>query len=350
MTVDRKDGQKVVALTGTRARPRVELHRLDALPRQEPREEIVEGMFAPGELVALIGAPGGGKSAVATLLATCVAEGRPFLGRQVLQGPAVYIAAERFREVIRRLTATRKKPAPVYVANARPELANAAVAEALGAEVAALCEVERSCPSLVIIDTLARAIPGLDENSARDAGLVIEGLSRLAAACPSAAVLFVHHVGKQGMSMRGSSALLGGVDLQLTVTGDGRSKRLSVTKANAVPEGQQLRFSLQPAEVAAAPGLPPETVITATAISETATVADGPLSARASALLKLIEAQPSPADRQVCLAIARAQGVVSGISDASTSEQFRKALIEIRDSGCCKLRFDSKSISLGTPQ
>jgi len=349
MTVDRKDGPKVVALTGTRARPKVELHRLDALPRQEPREEIVEGLFAPGELVALIGAPGGGKSAVATLLATCVAEGRPFLGRQVLQGPVVYVAAERFREVVRRLLATRRKSGPVYIANARPEIANVAVAEALGAEVAALCEVERSCPSLVVIDTLARTVVGMDENSARDAGLVIEGLSRLSAACPSAAVLFVHHVGKQGGGMRGSSALLGGVDLQLTVTGDGRNRRIAVTKANAVPEAQQLRFALQPVEIAAGPGLPPETVITASPLPELVAASKGAgLSARAAAVLEVIKQQPMPADRQACLMAARAASAVSGSTDASTAEQFRRALIEIRDSGT-RLSFDGRSIVLGAP-
>jgi len=335
---------KIVPTAGLQRRA-VEFHHLDAMPRLGPREEIVQGLVAPGEIVALIGSPGGGKSACTTLLACCVAEGRSFLGRTVLRGTVLYIAAERFREITRRLIATRKKPAPIYVADARPELSNPAAAAALGQQIASLCDVERLRPSLVIIDTLARCMPGLDENSARDAGLVIEGLSRLAAACPSAAILFVHHIGKGGGGMRGSSALLGGVDLELTVDGAALSKRIKVSKANAVPEDQRLCFDLHAVEFTAEPGAAVEIVVTAVpAEDDNGAPNEARLSPRTALALKLIQGYGPKAERRSCLAAAREAQIVVGKSPASTAETFRKILVELSDARL--ITFDEATITV----
>ena len=81
---------------------------------------------------------------------------------------------------------------------------------------------------LVIIDTLARAMPGGDENSAKDIGYVIANFDsiREQAGC---ALIAVHHTGKDAArGMRGSSSLQGAVDTSLEVVGDANAVNVRV--------------------------------------------------------------------------------------------------------------------------
>ena len=67
-------------------------------------------------------------------------------------------------------------------------------------------------PALVIIDTLSRAMLGMDENAAKDAAGAIEFLGSVQRKL-GCSVLVVHHAGKDvARGVRGSSALLAGVD------------------------------------------------------------------------------------------------------------------------------------------
>lgn len=219
-------------------------HRLNDLPRPPIRREVVTGFAAEGEVIAIVGPPGTGKSALGVLLASCVASGATFLGRQVKRGSVVYIAAERRIESERRLLASGSIEQPIYVSGARPVLANPVdVAELISSMQAIASDVEFPI-RLVIFDTAAKCFLGLDENSARDIGLAVEGLARIGEAFPRAFLCLLHHTDKAGHGMRGSSALLGSVDLEVTIKSGSAVARLEVTKANAVPEGQSLPFRL----------------------------------------------------------------------------------------------------------
>jgi len=65
-------------------------------------------------------------------------------------------------------------------------------------------------PKLIIVDTVARCMGELDENSTKDMGLFIMRTSYLRQQL-GCGVLLVHHTGKNGI-MRGSSALYGAAD------------------------------------------------------------------------------------------------------------------------------------------
>lgn len=80
-----------------------------------------------------------------------------------------------------------------------------------------LKELKRLNPALVVFDTLALAMSGGDENSARDMGLVLTHCRRIIHTTRSSVVL-VHHVGKGGNSERGSSALRGNADVMVKVS------------------------------------------------------------------------------------------------------------------------------------
>lgn len=71
-------------------------------------------------------------------------------------------------------------------------------------------------PRMIIIDTMARSAVGLEENSARDVGMFVHAVDAMRAALDCAA-LVVHHTGKVGGTMRGSSALYGAADSVLSV-------------------------------------------------------------------------------------------------------------------------------------
>jgi archaellum biogenesis ATPase FlaH len=72
-------------------------------------------------------------------------------------------------------------------------------------------------PKLVIIDTLAMAMAGGDENSARDMGIVMRNCRAINHRL-KAAVLLVHHVNKAGVVERGSGALRGNADTMIKVS------------------------------------------------------------------------------------------------------------------------------------
>jgi hypothetical protein len=74
-------------------------------------------------------------------------------------------------------------------------------------------------PKLVVLDTLARCMLGGDENSAKDMGLFIEACGRIQRAT-GAAVLVIHHTGKNGSNERGSSALRGAADVMVELSNE----------------------------------------------------------------------------------------------------------------------------------
>jgi AAA domain len=68
--------------------------------------------------------------------------------------------------------------------------------------------------SFVVLDTLARCMVGADENSAKDCGIAVDSITRLLSHTPEGrgVLLGVHHAGKDGKTLRGSSAFEGAAD------------------------------------------------------------------------------------------------------------------------------------------
>lgn len=85
-------------------------------------------------------------------------------------------------------------------------------------------------PKLLIIDTLAWAMAGGDENSARDMQVVNNNINRIIDHT-GAAVLLVHHTGKNGDMERGSSALRGAAEVMIEVSNDDGYISIKCTKS-----------------------------------------------------------------------------------------------------------------------
>ena len=121
--------------------------------------------------MGLFGAPGAGKSALALGLALSVASGCDWYGHQVEQGVVVYIAAEGgsgLKGRLRAWTAAHKGSdlSRMRFVTVAPDLLDRADAAALNDAIGELPEA----PALIVVDTMARSMPGGEENSSRASG------------------------------------------------------------------------------------------------------------------------------------------------------------------------------------
>ena len=220
---------------------------------------LVRDIIPAQSLVALYGKPGSYKSFVALDLAARIAAGLQAFDRDVEQGAVVYIAGEGGAGLKRRRDAIVKrhglpKDIPIFFLRAQLDLrskpddaiALLAAIRALGVKV-----------SLIIIDTLARAFGGGNENSSEDMGAFIGIISALQEELACAA-LIVHHSGKdEARGMRGHSSLLGAVDAELEVTklspegSEERIGQLTVTKQKDGEDGFKIMYRLETVHLSA---------------------------------------------------------------------------------------------------
>jgi hypothetical protein len=186
----------------------------DALESIPPPKPLIRDMLDLDSESWIIGAPGGFKSFVALDWAAHVGLGLDWRGKKVHRGPVVYVAAEGAKGLGLRVKAweetygrrsegVRFLPQPVQVSDA----------DGWGVLVNAC---RRLSPVLIVLDTQARITVGLEENSAKDMGILIDAIRRLKAAT-GACVLVVHHTGRDGGDARGSSALDGAQDTEIRV-------------------------------------------------------------------------------------------------------------------------------------
>ena len=98
---------------------------------------------------------------------------------------------------------------------------------------------------VVIIDTLARAAAGLDENASRDMGQIIQAASKLQDLVGGLVVL-VHHTGKDGnKGPRGHSSFMASLDAAIRVDQKGRRRTWTLDKAKDAEDGKEHDFELE---------------------------------------------------------------------------------------------------------
>jgi hypothetical protein len=99
-------------------------------------------------------------------------------------------------------------------------------------DVLAEVEAQADAPiGLVVIDTLARAMPGANENAGEDMGAAIASLARISAELRGASIIAIHHVGKDdARGPRGHSSLLAAVDAAYEVV-DGELRAIKLRDA-----------------------------------------------------------------------------------------------------------------------
>jgi len=208
-----------------------------------PRQSLVGDLLHQDSLAAIYGAPGAGKSLLALDIGLSVATRQPWQGREVIDGPVLYIAAEDPPGIAQRARAWRSRHGEL----GRSAWLKRAVHLLDPYAVTELCDlVARVAPALVVVDTLARCMSGADENSVKDMGAVVEALDRIRMVLGSC-VLAVHHSGKDSArGMRGHTSLLAGLDTVIACTRTHTGITAVVDKQKNAADGQRLHFSLEP--------------------------------------------------------------------------------------------------------
>lgn len=212
-----------------------------ALCRLPPPAPVVSRWLNLNTLAVIYGASGAGKSHVALDVAGHVTEHDHWNGYAITRGQVLYIVAEGAAGMARRAEAWSAhhdvEPRIVW----HPAAINLTAPE----WAYALAEVAGELrPALVIVDTFARSTPGMDENSARDVGLVVAHLDAIREASGSCVTL-VHHTGKDTTKgARGSSALKAAVDTEIEVVGSEGRLSVRCTKQRDGAEPGPLNFRL----------------------------------------------------------------------------------------------------------
>lgn len=202
---------------------RIKLHHVSAVAAMPSMRWLVKGVLPRSGVVFLFAQPGSCKTFVALDMAMHVALGSAWCGRRVRQGPGLVFAGEGQRGLPQRVNAWRignrqtLDAIPVEIAFEAPAIATAGGQARMRDAIDSM----QSPPVLVVVDTLAQALPGTDENSAQDVGPALHFLAALASE-RDLCVLVVHHERKatevEGLNaMRGSSALAGAADAALRV-------------------------------------------------------------------------------------------------------------------------------------
>lgn len=226
--------------------PRYRLFTADQF-KELPKQAWAAKHLLPSEgLAAFFGASGSGKSFLVIDLIAKLAEAGSFFGHGVSKvHRVVVLELEGQAGVPRRVKAweiARGRPFPKsvqFVFDTFNLLEHADIAT-----LAETIEIHGGCDVLVI-DTLNRAAPGADENSSRDASLILENAKWLQTAL-GGLVLLVHHTGKDATKgMRGHSSLFAAMDAVIEVTRTAGRREWSVAKSKDDTDGQVHGFMLE---------------------------------------------------------------------------------------------------------
>lgn len=218
---------------------------IDAIEALPDPVFMVDRHIPDASLGFLYGDPGCGKSFVALDLALHLAYGLPdWHGDRITsggKGAVVYIAQEGAAGLKKRIAGWKRARLLPDGSKPRFHLIRQSLSFMRSDDIAKLIRTVRASVwgpvSLVVVDTVSRAMPGADENLQKDMTLFVRACEALQAEFQSA-VLGVHHTSKSG-EMRGSSVLKGAGDFvfRLTRKPDSDFADLHCEKQKDAPDG-----------------------------------------------------------------------------------------------------------------
>lgn len=223
---------------------------------------LIEDLIEDQTLGAIIGESGSGKSFAAISLALSVATEVPFAGKNVKRtGAVIYFAGEGKQGVPRRINAWAKYHG-VSIPKGRLFMPGERItfdkkgAMMAGNAIAAI-QSEHGAPVLLIIDTLARAMPPeSDENSTRDMMKFINNVDDLRKKY-GCVVVIVHHTGYGEDTKnrpRGSSAFRASIDWEFLTKKAKRKKGKGTFEATKMKDAElpdPMSFEIEPVEESA---------------------------------------------------------------------------------------------------
>lgn len=212
---------------------------------QLDRPYLVKGWLDQGAVSVVYGPSNVGKSFWALNIAHHVSSGLPWGGRRVRQGRVIYIAAEGGASFNNRVAAL-ENPQFFVLAGAITLTGQNSQAGPLSEVLQHLAATGGESIDLIVIDTLARVMGGLDENTAPDIADLVRNLDLIRRAT-GAHVMLVHHSGKEvGKGARGHSSLRAAIDTEIELKRDDLGIITAVvTKQRDGPTGYKFNYQLR---------------------------------------------------------------------------------------------------------
>lgn len=202
-------------------------------------------------LTIVWGPPKCGKSFWVFDLVMHVALGREYRGRNVQQGPVVYLALEgaygfrariaAFRE---RYLADRIEPVPFFLVTEQINLSqdHRTLINDIKLQIGDIL------PAVVVIDTVNRSLFGSESND-KDMATYLRAASAISTAF-DCSVIMIHHSGHDESRVRGHSSLLGNTDAELSVKRDAaQNVVVTVELLKDGPSGASIVSRLRQVEV-----------------------------------------------------------------------------------------------------
>jgi hypothetical protein len=218
--------------------------------------DFLEGVLTEGAMSVLYGESNSGKTFFAADMGFHIAAGRTWRGREVEQGAVIIVAMEGRHGIMNRLAAIKQHfgmddaDIPLAVIPCALNLLDSEVETTALIDAIKHVAAQFAIPvKLVIIDTLARAMAGGNENSPEDMGALVKSGNAVQEAT-NAHCMWIHHSGKdQAKGARGHSSLRAATDTEIEVTNIDGQRTARVSKQRDLPSGDTFAFTLKTVEL-----------------------------------------------------------------------------------------------------
>ncbi|MDD2878442.1 MAG: AAA family ATPase [Acidiphilium sp.] len=223
----------------------------DAAPNLDAAD-FVEGLLIEGALSVVYGQSNSGKTFWVTDLGFHVAAGMAWNQREVTQGAVLYLALEGAYGIMNRISAFKiahgleDASIPFAVVPITIDLLDPSAGTGDVVATIKAVSAQFECPTLlVVVDTVARAIAGGNENSSEDMGAFVRNLDLIRQETGSH-VIGVHHSGKdETKGARGWSGLRAAVDTEIEIKDQDGVRSAEVLKQRDMPKGDVFAFTLE---------------------------------------------------------------------------------------------------------
>lgn len=246
-----------------RAPERFALHTVGELLARPYSTWVVREIIPSTGLAVVYGGPGSGKTFLMLDMTMAIARGVKWRGRRTKQGVVVYIAGEgalrsRVTAYLKHNELSEHELRNFYALESTVNLLDPN-ADVLDLMDAIRAKVGERPIRMIVVDTLARSMPGGNENASEDMGAVIGSAGTLAAAF-SCILAFVHHSGKDDTKgSRGHSSLKGACDVEISVKRDGDVREAYAEKVrDGADQSSLLTFRLESVDLGAVSEHDPE--------------------------------------------------------------------------------------------
>jgi hypothetical protein len=218
--------------------------------------DFVEGLLIDASMSVVYGQSNSGKTFFVLDLALHVATGKPWNGRAVEQRGVLWLAMEGAYGAMNRVVAWCREhevdaeTIPFAIIPVALDLLNeGGDIEPLLATMKVVAEQFSIPVGMTVVDTLARAMAGGNENAPDDMGRIVKSSTRIQQENGSA-ILWIHHAGKDdAKGARGHSSLRAATDTEIEVVADGANRVTTVRKQRELECVGEFAFTLKVVEL-----------------------------------------------------------------------------------------------------